>query len=452
MQDKLAEVDQRVRAMELLAELERRIAALELRGPASQEAPARRGIGAWIRMRIAALGALTALLVSLLLSLLMGLGGYVNTLRELLTSDQAMMHESLERALAATDSEAPGQLRRLRLLRSLGRVDAPGLMAPSTGTRDDVAEWADSEYTRVMAGLAERSQQLAQDIHAARVRIERLERQLRADHILLAQERSRWDVVEPARRTALAESDRRIDDMMTTRRAAIDRDRAQLDADLREWSRLRSVHAEAGEEPPAALDPGALGHLMRRCDACTATCDAGRDCSPIPCDMDACFESAEILADDTRPREDDASRARTLYQRACDGDHPTACVRLGRLFQRGRGVEKDERRALELFRGACDAGDSSGCEALGRASDPAEARRSLERACWDMTSMGACDDLGRVLMDASGTMKDRRAAEELEREAERALACACGRDDVRGCVDLANLRARMPLSRDPRPR
>ncbi|MBI1338789.1 sel1 repeat family protein, partial [bacterium] len=60
----------------------------------------------------------------------------------------------------------------------------------------------------------------------------------------------------------------------------------------------------------------------------------------------------------------DFSRARALYQKACDGGQAAGCTNLGWLYGNGRGVAQDFGRARELFQKACDGGEAQGCSNL----------------------------------------------------------------------------------------
>ena len=57
-------------------------------------------------------------------------------------------------------------------------------------------------------------------------------------------------------------------------------------------------------------------------------------------------------------------RARTLYQRACDGGAARGCTNLGVLYERGLGVTRDVAQARTLYQRACGAGDTDACADL----------------------------------------------------------------------------------------
>src|SRR5262249_24540405 len=53
----------------------------------------------------------------------------------------------------------------------------------------------------------------------------------------------------------------------------------------------------------------------------------------------------------------DPQKARSAYQRACDGGRAYGCINLGWLYINGRGGEQDDKRAAELLDQACRIGD-----------------------------------------------------------------------------------------------
>jgi TPR repeat protein len=63
----------------------------------------------------------------------------------------------------------------------------------------------------------------------------------------------------------------------------------------------------------------------------------------------------------------DLVRARSLYERACEGGHPRGCTNLGLMYEQAKGTPKDLPRALQYYRRACDAHDELACKHLSRA-------------------------------------------------------------------------------------
>ena len=131
----------------------------------------------------------------------------------------------------------------------------------------------------------------------------------------------------------------------------------------------------------------------------------------------------------------DYERARTKFEKGCDGSAQDGCAGLGQLRRLGRGVTRDLDKALSLLRTACDEGSSRGCAGLaemyengeaGLAKDAATAARHYQRAC-DDGIRPSCARLGALLAEgAPGVPQDgARAAELLERACEDdAHACA----------------------------
>jgi len=59
-----------------------------------------------------------------------------------------------------------------------------------------------------------------------------------------------------------------------------------------------------------------------------------------------------------------AGYAAELYKYACDEGHAPACRGLGRLTERGEGIERNEARGRELYEQACEGGDAPACTVL----------------------------------------------------------------------------------------
>src|SRR6185436_7798282 len=67
-------------------------------------------------------------------------------------------------------------------------------------------------------------------------------------------------------------------------------------------------------------------------------------------------------------------KAKELYERACELDHPAGCFDLARQYALGESVEgaslkKDPGRALSLLVKACDRGNADGCRGAADALD-----------------------------------------------------------------------------------
>ena len=65
---------------------------------------------------------------------------------------------------------------------------------------------------------------------------------------------------------------------------------------------------------------------------------------------------------------EDAARAASLFQSACDGAEPRGCLNLGRLYETGKGVARDPAAALVLYRKGCSLGNAQACEEATRLS------------------------------------------------------------------------------------
>ena len=56
------------------------------------------------------------------------------------------------------------------------------------------------------------------------------------------------------------------------------------------------------------------------------------------------------------------ARAAELYEVACSGGNPIACVNLAGLHRDGHGVAKDPAQARAWLRRACQLGDEAACK------------------------------------------------------------------------------------------
>jgi TPR repeat protein len=102
----------------------------------------------------------------------------------------------------------------------------------------------------------------------------------------------------------------------------------------------------------------------------------------MACDSGPRLEAKARQAEaEQRPEE-----ALTLYQRACEKDVFTSCVRLGSLHAEGLGTPKSEPEALKAWLRACDAQLAEGCAGAARIlagtpTDVARARELEDKAC-----------------------------------------------------------------------
>src|SRR5438067_2455731 len=77
-----------------------------------------------------------------------------------------------------------------------------------------------------------------------------------------------------------------------------------------------------------------------------------------------------LLGCHAQPLPDRSERARTeleaaALKRGCDDGGAAACLKLGLLYARGRGVPRNLARAAGLYERACDAGLAEACSNLG---------------------------------------------------------------------------------------
>ncbi len=153
----------------------------------------------------------------------------------------------------------------------------------------------------------------------------------------------------------------------------------------------------------------------------------------------------------------DLEEAARRLRQACDGNHSSACIDAGLLYEMGWGVAQDYGEAARLYRRACDR-DGVGCSTFGSA-DPEPIRRGLlctyrrNHSCLDLVSSALRQvPVRRNLAETAGALRqacDRGGAhacsyfafmawrgqgvEQDEAEAARRLGQACDGGDAYGC-------------------
>ena len=60
----------------------------------------------------------------------------------------------------------------------------------------------------------------------------------------------------------------------------------------------------------------------------------------------------------------DEQTAAKIWQKACESGEARGCVRIGFLYQSGKGVKQDDEKAGKFYQKVCDAGELSGCDSL----------------------------------------------------------------------------------------
>lgn len=78
----------------------------------------------------------------------------------------------------------------------------------------------------------------------------------------------------------------------------------------------------------------------------------------------ACFNAGILLYRERGARPGENERAAQYFGRACEGQQPAGCLRLGIATLHGHGVPADTQAARELFTRACTGGDADGCAAV----------------------------------------------------------------------------------------
>ncbi len=105
----------------------------------------------------------------------------------------------------------------------------------------------------------------------------------------------------------------------------------------------------------------------------------------------ACFRLGEIFErgdpGSLDPTRSDPVRATTLFTTACNADHASACNALGVKMAAGSGTPRDPGGALALFEKACRLGSRSGCSNVSCATTSSTAASRVLLGCADLSDM-----------------------------------------------------------------
>ncbi len=125
----------------------------------------------------------------------------------------------------------------------------------------------------------------------------------------------------------------------------------------------------------------------------------------------------------------DEQTAAKIWQKACKTGEARGCVRIGFLYQSGKGVEQDDAKAAKFYQKACDAGELSGCDSLAslyqNSGEHAKAAAIFERSCEKGFGL-SCYNLAQIYEAGSGVAADEIKALDLYIKAcERGYVVVC---------------------------
>ena len=120
-------------------------------------------------------------------------------------------------------------------------------------------------------------------------------------------------------------------------------------------------------------------------------------------------ERSQIMTDREKCQDGDfkicaeLGKAVQLYQKACDNEEMSGCLKLGYAYYFGDGVTKDFGKAVQLYQKDCDGGEAEGCLYLGSAyykgnraaRDIDKAMKFFQKAC-DGGYLAGCDMLQKL--------------------------------------------------------
>lgn len=126
-------------------------------------------------------------------------------------------------------------------------------------------------------------------------------------------------------------------------------------------------------------DYARMGEQLRACDRDEERCGLVARFYERLCEEDddeACLDLGQMI-EKGRGIAKDPVRAAEMYRRVaasyekrCERD-AEACWRLGLLHEQGRGAPKDPARSAALYRGSCQRGNRAGCQLAARAAGAA---------------------------------------------------------------------------------
>ena len=112
----------------------------------------------------------------------------------------------------------------------------------------------------------------------------------------------------------------------------------------------------------------------------------------------------------------DEQTAAKFWQKACKTGEARGCVRIGFLYQSGRGVKQDDAKAGKFYQKACDAGELSGCDSLAslrqNSGEHAKAAAIFEQACEKGFGL-SCYNLAQIYEAGVGVAPDESKALDL---------------------------------------
>jgi TPR repeat protein len=91
----------------------------------------------------------------------------------------------------------------------------------------------------------------------------------------------------------------------------------------------------------------------------------------------ACFNAGVLLYRERGARPGENERAAVYFKRACDGQQPAGCLRLGIATLHGHGLVADPQLARDLFDRACTGGEADGCAAARQLAGARKGRSDL---------------------------------------------------------------------------
>jgi hypothetical protein len=393
-----------------------------------------------------ALKALVAGAVALVVPISTIIHGSLAERRQQLATEHEIVKAHLDDVLG-DDAADVYDLRHLRHLRFLKMLTPENAKPDHDDLKSILGVWAQHEYSLKMRQIESQSGSLADKINRLRVDIRRDEAELSIDRGWFDQENIKWIEKSLNPDDDLVQG---IQDNFSARQAKIDDQRMELEKMEDDWARLLAARGLERQTNEVLLEP--IEYLKRRCadlrgdmtprerEDRLADCVLGgrfsyylalegtdvhakyavwlneaHDHFERACNMEwgqgcwwlaECYRRRHVSGEHLAKLEPPFKTELELFQRAAEHHYPPAHNSLGWKYLEGEGVEKNVQFAENLFIMSCN-----------------------------YNVLNACDSLGTSYQLSADTEK-----------AEKWFKYACDGGEVRGCVNLINLKLDMDPS------
>lgn len=356
-------------------------------------------------------------------------------------------HEIVKANLTASleeDALDDKHVRRMAFLASLD--NEPGVLG-------DLGRWARLEHQMSLEQLARMSLEETEDfavrlldLAVARKRLLRSNGDYKSAQIAWARE------TDETKAKILNKHRNSIEGVLNRLGRALDDEKHSLQELRKENVRTRLLCGALKQSQPdeqhscKSLRPLPANEMEVATKACDEALERKKSDNEGPCFKLGFLLSTEALSANDQSM---AKNAADTFDKACAIGDGRGCARLADAFRLGLGRPKDLNQAADYSSKGCELQDAQACNAYGwrffkgegRKEDVEEARKMFTMSC-QLRHMNGCDSLGRLLAQQARTEQD-EARRKLEKQAIENFSFACGLQEVRACINAANLQAEL---------